>query len=457
MSDAPLPLESYDRDAQPAQSAALPLGQAGGSADAQDASANDSVKDEPALASATASDPEPLADTEEASPPPPQVNGSAVGHADPQPAIEPGSPDAPVVSDAAPEIDQSAPPLVLEPAPSPAADPVPEAFAVSPAEHAYPPAGHVPPPAEIVMEVSPIFSALDAAEKVAAEPRREPPPATVPANFTILLPQQPSFGGVRLHAPDPVAAETIGDAAPDPVAAETAGDAAPDPVAAETAGDAAPDPVAAETIGDAAPDPVAAETTGDAAPETEPPPEAADAPAAFVQEVPQPTELLYPEAADAPAAFAQEVPQPAELLYPEAADAPAALAQEVPQPTELIHDAAAKIAEEANATAEALESLKRLLNQKLPLLDPAPISAPAAVAPPPAPRAAAPPSIPAFQLPTQPVKPPPMVPLALPADLVPLMRRAPVRRRLRLGGFFAGFALSWVFGAMLYIYLAVLG
>ncbi len=211
MSDAPLPLESFDGDGQPAQSAALPLGQAGGPADAQDASANGFLKDEPAPASATASDPEPLADTEHASPSAPQVNGSAVGHADREPAIEPGSPDAPMVSDAAPEIDQSAPPLVLEPAPSPAADSVPEAFAIAPADHADPPDRHIPPPAEIVMEVSPIFSALDAAEKVAAEPRRAPPPATVPADFTILLPQQPSFGGARFVAPDPVAAETIGD------------------------------------------------------------------------------------------------------------------------------------------------------------------------------------------------------------------------------------------------------
>ena len=121
---------------------------------------------------------------------------------------------------------------------------------------------------------------------------------------------------------------------------------------------------------------------------------------------------------------------------------------------EQLHDAAAKIADEANATAEALESLKRLLNHKLPLLDTMPPPTLAGVAPEPQ----APPPMPVYEAPpVEPVLPPPMVPLAPTAVLAEVSYNEPPRHRagIAVGGFLAGFALSWVFGAVLYAYLTM--
>jgi hypothetical protein len=127
--------------------------------------------------------------------------------------------------------------------------------------------------------------------------------------------------------------------------------------------------------------------------------------------------------------------------------------QEASPAEALDEDAAARIAAEANATAAALENLKRLLLHKLPQPHLADASNPQA-----GPELADPPPIPVYRPPIQlPVTPPPMIAAA--DDTTSLSyfedEEAPPRRRwgMALGSFFAGFALSWVFGAVLYVYL----
>ncbi len=168
----------------------------------------------------------------------------------------------------------------------------------------------------------------------------------------------------------------------------------------------------------------------------------------------------------------------AHLVEPptEADEASTAPRHAQPEPRVDLHATAAKIADEASATAAALESLKRLLDHKLPLLEPVPVPAPPPAverAPPPAveqapaaiveharapiPAPPALPPIPAFQAAPRPVAPPPMIPLTLAPGLPMHPLREPARRRSSVGGFLAGFALSWVIGAILYAYLAVMG
>jgi hypothetical protein len=113
-------------------------------------------------------------------------------------------------------------------------------------------------------------------------------------------------------------------------------------------------------------------------------------------------------------------------------------------------DTAAKIAEEANATAVALEALKQLLAEKLPELEAA------------AARHAAQSSFrdvhsvadPLQRLHT-PVSPPPMVPAHVAAAALPYAgsEPAPRGRGAMVGSFLAGFSLSWVVGAVLYMFL----
>lgn len=129
-------------------------------------------------------------------------------------------------------------------------------------------------------------------------------------------------------------------------------------------------------------------------------------------------------------------------------------AQEQPPPPETpLNDTSARIAAEASATALALENLKRLLEQKAPT--------PSFTAPPNPHRdeiASSPPPIPTLRPAIQlPVMPPPMVPappgvtsLTFADHDDPPPRRG---RTMAVGSFFAGFALSWVFGAVLYVYL----
>jgi hypothetical protein len=223
------------------------------------------------------------------------------------------------------------------------------------------------PPAEAVVEVSPIFSALDAADRVAQTQHAHAPADAAPPS--LLLPRSLAF----MTRPSDTPAE--------------------------------------------------------------------EAPAAV------------PEVA-APASDPQAEPLPD--TAPDAQEDAAAQASPDQQPTaaDQLHDAAAKIAEEANATAEALESLKQLLNHKLPLLDTMPAPEPGADAGEP-PRAA--PPLPAYHAPVQqPVSPPPMLPLAVASPMTELVEYAPARRsRMPMGGFLAGFGLSWVFGAVLYAYLTM--
>jgi hypothetical protein len=117
--------------------------------------------------------------------------------------------------------------------------------------------------------------------------------------------------------------------------------------------------------------------------------------------------------------------------------------------------AAAKLAADATAAAEAIENLKRLLERQMPL----PAQAPrqplhevfaehaGAAEPPPLPHhAPAPePEMEADRLPMPPTKPMPR----------PGAKRSAWRERQQFDfrGFMAGFALSWAIGAVLYIYL----
>ena len=138
---------------------------------------------------------------------------------------------------------------------------------------------------------------------------------------------------------------------------------------------------------------------------------------------------------------------------------------EAPRPADRLHDAAARIAAEASATAAALENLKRLLVDKLPTPDIVPaseISTTAATDDEPerqgddSPQRAEPPPIPSYHAPVHlPVTPPPMIAgamasaaLAYPADDLPRRRSGAA-----VGSFLVGFTLSWVFGAVLYVFL----
>lgn len=154
----------------------------------------------------------------------------------------------------------------------------------------------------------------------------------------------------------------------------------------------------------------------------------------IVQEI-----ALLPEAESAPQDFA----------------APPGAEQETPPADALDDDAAARIAAEANATAAALENLKRLLMHRLPEPPIADASSQQAAGP----ELTEPPPIPVYRPPVQlPVTPPPMI-SAVDDAATSLSyfedEDAPPRQRwgLALGSFFAGFALSWVFGAVLYVYL----
>jgi hypothetical protein len=116
-------------------------------------------------------------------------------------------------------------------------------------------------------------------------------------------------------------------------------------------------------------------------------------------------------------------------------------------------EAAARIAAEASATAAALENLKRLLAHKLsePGIQTVPYYQDIN------PDNTSPPPIPVYRPPVQvPVVPPPMVaaPIAETAPSFEAYDDAPPRRRwVSFGSFFAGFALSWVLGAVLYVFL----
>jgi hypothetical protein len=123
-------------------------------------------------------------------------------------------------------------------------------------------------------------------------------------------------------------------------------------------------------------------------------------------------------------------------------------------------DAAVKLAEDANAAAEALENLKRLLERRMPDVAAQSAQAPAAL------------EATVAELVQAAATPPPLPPLPVPAlplhavrnasgeaTLRPAMLPKPTprmpaeRRRFDVRGFLAGFALSWAFGVVLYLFL----
>lgn len=125
---------------------------------------------------------------------------------------------------------------------------------------------------------------------------------------------------------------------------------------------------------------------------------------------------------------------------------------EEPGPAGPVLDAAAKIAAEASATAEALDNLKRLLVHKLPNLDFATVPRQTESA---RERAAAPPPIPPVASLHLRADPPPVAPAAALAPLLPL----PVppehddRTGIYVRGFLAGLGLSLVAGIVLYLFI----
>jgi hypothetical protein len=145
---------------------------------------------------------------------------------------------------------------------------------------------------------------------------------------------------------------------------------------------------------------------------------------------------------------------------PQAADAvpaPSAGAHESARPLASALDAAAKLAADANAAAAALENLKRLLERQLPSVPDSP-----------APAAAETDAQTSANAPAAPALPPPLPSLPLhavrdgsgrttlrPAVLAPPppRRAQPERIRLDVRGFLAGFALSWAFGVVLYLFM----
>ena len=124
-------------------------------------------------------------------------------------------------------------------------------------------------------------------------------------------------------------------------------------------------------------------------------------------------------------------------------------------------DVAVRLAADASVAAEALENLKRLLEHKQHLQNRLP-SAPAGPAPPPAalpvtaPPAAGPLPVrvapPALQLQPEPDQEEEEEEAARVA-LIARRRPLPERRGLDIRGFLAGFALSWAFGVVLYLFL----
>lgn len=124
-----------------------------------------------------------------------------------------------------------------------------------------------------------------------------------------------------------------------------------------------------------------------------------------------------------------------------------------PEPPDEHDSTAQKIAAEATATAEALENLKRLLVHKIPLQ-----ASEGALQRPPFLHAQArtPPEAIAPVLPPGPLQPEdiPLPHHEAAIDPPALATQAERRRgRFDIRGFLAGFALSWAFGAALYMYL----
>ena len=142
---------------------------------------------------------------------------------------------------------------------------------------------------------------------------------------------------------------------------------------------------------------------------------------------------------------------PSELVFLSVAEpAPPSAQDPLPLLEDVPPDTAAKIAEEANATAVALETLTQLLAEKLPELEAA------------AARHAAQGSFrdvhslaDSLRPLHTPVSPPPMLPAHVAAAALPYAEPEPAARGrgAMVGSFLAGFSLSWVVGAVLYMFL----
>ena len=108
-------------------------------------------------------------------------------------------------------------------------------------------------------------------------------------------------------------------------------------------------------------------------------------------------------------------------------------------------DTAARLAADANAAAEALDSLKRLLWQGLP--------SPGDRLPQPTPERPREPAPPAAR-PTPPPVPAPVYARPLPVASLPAPPPVPAEPlRFDVRGFLAGFALSWAIGVVLYLFM----
>jgi hypothetical protein len=154
---------------------------------------------------------------------------------------------------------------------------------------------------------------------------------------------------------------------------------------------------------------------------------------------------------------------PRPLVERTARAAAEAESQEASRAADPVREAAARIAAEATATAHALESLKRLLEHKLP--DPGVVAPPRQVERPPLqadrPRFQAPPSREHVAPPPAPAGHPVRMTAGLPPYIapplpIPLMQPEPrSASRIYLLGFLAGFGLALAAGAMLYLFISI--
>jgi hypothetical protein len=187
---------------------------------------------------------------------------------------------------------------------------------------------------------------------------------------------------------------------------------------------------AAPSAGDAEEEvPAAAPSAGDAQEEA---PRQLSTPTPETDHAPPSVAFIAPADVEAASAGPPARSEAAQLRVTPSAVTPRTLTQAI--------DTAAKLAADANAAAEALDSLKRLLRQGLP----SPTHQPPRAVPGirrPQPLASAPPPVPAAsprRLPVAPLPPPP--PSAEPM-------------RIDVRGFLAGFALSWAIGVLLYLFM----
>lgn len=313
------------------------------------------------------------------------------------------------------------------------------------------------------LEVSPIFSALDAAEtRVEETEPREPAEHREAA-------EPPSVFGIAMMMP-PVRPdqEGLADSSTVPLSERprfreelirTPAVSAPTAAGAESSMTMAPVPPDREGLADSFPVPLPepprfreelfrAPTVNSLTASIE---AAAILPAQELGEPPYPeiVEAPIPEPSSAPSELPEPPAEPfAGPMYPMVSEAQTFEEPEPASPAPIL-DAAAKIAAEAEATADALDNLKRLLGQKLPHLEPA---APSGrfehtfehAMPPPEPG----PSL-RFDLRADPYAP------AHPAPLLPLPVAPPRRssRGVYLLGFLTGLALSLMAGAALYFVL----